>query len=70
LRYREAAKKLTSLGCVEVPRSGSGSHRKWSNPATNESTTLPDWGSDDLKLGTVRAAVRQLGLDWGEFQRA
>jgi len=27
------ARKLSSLGCREVPRSGDGSHRKWLNPA-------------------------------------
>ena len=28
---------------------------------------LPDWGAKDLKLGTLRAVIRQLGLDWKEF---
>jgi mRNA interferase HicA len=32
--------------------------------------TLPDWGAKDLKLGTLRAVVRQLGLDWQEFTNA
>jgi predicted RNA binding protein YcfA (HicA-like mRNA interferase family) len=50
-----------------MPRSGGGSHRKWRNPTTSKSTVLPDWGSRDLKLGTVKAAVRQLGLDWDAF---
>jgi mRNA interferase HicA len=31
---------------------------------------VPDWGGDDLKLGTIRAAVRQLGLDWAAFEAA
>ena len=31
---------------------------------------LPDWGGRDLKIGTVRSAVRQLGLDWQEFRDA
>ncbi len=68
--YREAVRKLAALGCREVPRRGGGSHRKWQNPATNRSTVLPDHGSKDLKLGTLRAAVRQLGLDWTAFQQA
>lgn len=68
--YREAARKLSVLGCQEVSRRGGGSHRKWTNPATNRSTVLPDHGGRDLKIGTVRAAVRQLGLDWVEFQQA
>jgi len=54
-------------GCEEwLPGSG-GSHRKWRNPATGQATILPDWGAKDLKLGTMRAVIAQLGLDWGEF---
>lgn len=31
---------------------------------------VPDWGSKDLKLGTLRAAIKQLGLEWDEFVAA
>jgi hypothetical protein len=37
------------------------------NPATAQVTSLPDWGNRDLKLGTIRGAIRQLGIDWREF---
>jgi mRNA interferase HicA len=70
MRYREVARKLAALGCVERPRTGGGSHRKWLNPANGRSTVVPDWGGRDLKLGTVRAAVRQLGLRWDDFEAA
>ena len=70
MRYREAAQRLKASGCVEIPRTGGGSHRKWMNPGNSQATVLPDWGSKDLKLGTLRAAVRQLGLDWNRFERA
>lgn len=70
MRYREVARKLTSLGCRELPRNGDGSHRKWLNPATDRITVVPDWGSDDLKSGTIRGVVRQLGLSWDDFNRA
>jgi predicted RNA binding protein YcfA (HicA-like mRNA interferase family) len=53
-----------------MPRSGGGSHRKWFNPQNQQGTVVPDWGNKDLKLGTVRAAIRQLGLDWQNFQDA
>ncbi|WP_435020587.1 type II toxin-antitoxin system HicA family toxin [Tundrisphaera sp. TA3] len=69
MNYREIARKLTHSGCREIPRSGGGSHRKWFNPGTGQSAVFPDWGGADLKLGTVRAAVRQLGLSWDEFNR-
>jgi mRNA interferase HicA len=69
LNYREAAKKLITLNCVELPRRSGGSHRKWLNPANQQITSLPDWGSRDLKLGTVRAAVKQLGIEWKIFEQ-
>ena len=70
MTYRDAIRKLRKLGCVELPRTGPGSHRKWYNPATKTVTSLPDWGGRDLKKGTLRNAVKQLGLDWHEFSQA
>lgn len=61
MRYREIKRKLRELGCEEIPRQAGGSHRKWHNPITNAITPIPDWGTKDLKIGTVRAIVRQLG---------
>ena len=70
MKYRDVELKLKALGCQEVARTGGGSHRKWRNSAIMRSTVLPDWGGRDLKIGTVRAAIRQLGLDWDAFARA
>jgi predicted RNA binding protein YcfA (HicA-like mRNA interferase family) len=70
MRYREVAAKLIRLGCEEIPRTGDGSHRKWPNPATDATTVLPDWGGKDLKFGTIRAALRQLGVGWDAFEDA
>ena len=67
MKYREVVKKLSVLGCQERVRKGGGSHRKWINPSSQQATIIPDWGNRDLKLGTVRAAVRQLGIDWQRF---
>lgn len=69
MTYREVARKLSRLGCQEVPRRGRGTHRKWRNPAANRSTVVPDHGGKDLKTGTLRALVRQLGLDWTAFEQ-
>jgi mRNA interferase HicA len=66
--YRQVTEKLRRLGCEEVRRRGS--HRRWISPVTGGRTTLPDWGARDLKLGTLRAAVRELGLDWQAFEEA
>ena len=70
MKYREVRSKLASLGCEELPRRGGGSHQKWSNPKTQKATVVPDWGARDLKLGTVRAAVKQLGIAWSDFEKA
>lgn len=67
MNYREVSKKLKALGCNELPRRGSGSHRVWHNPKNSKIAPLPDWGGKDLKLGTLRSVIRQLGLDWQEF---
>jgi hypothetical protein len=45
-------------------------NRKWHNPATNRTTVLPDWGSRDLKTGTLHGAVKQLGIEWEDFEAA
>lgn len=70
MTYREVARKLVTLGCQELPRRGPGSHRKWFNPTTQRVTVVPDWGGRDLKVGTVHAVVKQLGLTWNDFQSA
>jgi Predicted periplasmic or secreted lipoprotein len=69
VRYREVEQKLKRLGCVEI-KSKSGSHRKWINPVLGRGAPVPDWGSKDLKFGTLRAAVKQLGLEWDEFLKS
>jgi mRNA interferase HicA len=69
VRYREVERKLNRLGCVEL-KSGSGSHRKWINPGTGRGAPIPDWGSKDLKMGTLRAVIKQLGLEWNDFTKA
>ena len=46
-----------------APKVAQPDHRQ----ITGRSTVVPDWGTRDLKTGTVRAAVRQLGLNWQTF---
>lgn len=69
MKYREVAKKLQKLGCQEIPRRGGGSHRKWYNPSSDSIVPIPDWGSKDLKMGTLRQIIRQLNLNWEEFKQ-
>ena len=70
MKYREIAKKLKALGCEELARRGSGSHRIWHNPISEKIAPLPDWGAKDIKMGTLRAVIRQLGLKWDDFLKA
>jgi predicted RNA binding protein YcfA (HicA-like mRNA interferase family) len=69
MKYKEIARRLKTLGCEELPRRGKGSHRVWHNPANGRIAPLPDWGAKDLKIGTLRAAIRQLELNWKEISK-
>lgn len=70
MKYRDVARKLRRLGCQELPRRSPGSHRKWFNPVSGRVTAVPDWGPKDLKLGTLRAVLRQLRIEWEEFEES
>ena len=69
MNYREFTKRLQVLGCKEIPRKGGGSHRKWINPASGKGTVVPDWGNKDLKQGTIRGILKQLGIDINDFEK-
>jgi predicted RNA binding protein YcfA (HicA-like mRNA interferase family) len=66
MNYRQLTQRLRQLGCEEV-RHGKGSHVYWRNPATGALSPIPDWGNKDLRPGTVRAIIRQLGISRAEF---
>ena len=66
---RLPARKLRALGCEEHRRRGRGSHWIWRNPLTGGSAVVPDYGGRDLRVGTVRAVLRNLGVGWEEFLR-
>jgi len=70
MRYREVVESRANSDVRSSPAEAGGSHRKWHNPATEGFAPLPDWGNNDLKLGTVRGVVRLLGLDREEFKQA
>lgn len=66
---RLPGRKLRALGCEEQSRRGRGSHRIWRNVLTGGLAVVPDYGDRDLRIGTIRAALRNLGVGWGEFLR-
>ncbi len=69
MNYRELTRKLRRLGC-ELDRQGRGDHEIWININTHSRTTIPNWGSRDLRIGTVRAILRDLGVSRDDFNRA
>jgi len=70
MNYKELTKKLRALGCHEIPRRGGGSHRKWVNPALGKGAVVPGRGNRDLKQGTIRGIIKQLGIDPDDFEKA
>ncbi|MCH8870728.1 MAG: type II toxin-antitoxin system HicA family toxin [Chloroflexi bacterium] len=68
MNYRELTRKLQRLGC-EFERQAKGDHEIWINTITRARTTIPNWGRRDLKLGTIRAILRDLGISRDEFRR-
>ncbi len=67
MKYRKIAKKLRQLGYEEIHRKRSGSHRIWKHPETQLAASIPDCGSKDLKIGTLRSILRQLEIDYQTF---
>jgi predicted RNA binding protein YcfA (HicA-like mRNA interferase family) len=66
-RYREVTRKLKTCGFV-FDRQAAGSHEIWYNAATNRYTTVPNHPGD-IPEGTVRAILKQAGIDPEEFLR-
>ena len=69
MTYRELVRKLALFGC-SFDRQGRGSHELWRNRVNGARTTIPNWGRKDLRPGTVRRILRDLGIDKAEFDRA
>lgn len=69
MNYRDITRKLRRLGC-ELDRRAKGDHEIWINLSTHARTTIPNWGSRDLKPGTISAVLRDLGINKRDFDRA
>lgn len=66
-RYRDIIKRLRKFGFV-FDRQAAGSHEIWYNPQTNRYTTIPNHPGD-MPEGTLRAILKQAGVDPDEFLR-
>lgn len=64
-RYREAIRRLKQLG-FEFDRQAAGSHEIWFNPLTQRYTTIPNHPGD-MPEGTLRAILKQAGIDPDDF---
>lgn len=66
-RYREIVRRLRALGFA-FDRQAAGSHEIWFSPGTHRYTTIPNHPGD-MPEGTLRAILRQAGVDVDEFLR-
>jgi predicted RNA binding protein YcfA (HicA-like mRNA interferase family) len=64
-KYREIVTSLKKLG-FQFHRQAAGSHEIWYNPQTNRFTTIPNH-TGDMPEGTLRAILKQAGIDIGIF---
>jgi predicted RNA binding protein YcfA (HicA-like mRNA interferase family) len=66
--YREVVRKLKKFGFT-FDRQAAGSHEIWYNPASNRYTTIPHHPGT-IPEGTMRAILKQAGVDAEEFFQA
>ncbi len=64
-KYKDIIKKLKKFGFKFV-RQAAGSHEIWFNPDTNRYTTIPNHPKD-MPEGTLRAIIKQAGIDVDDF---
>ncbi|MGO8690762.1 MAG: type II toxin-antitoxin system HicA family toxin [Thermoguttaceae bacterium] len=67
-KYREVARRLRTFGW-SYDRPGPGSHEVWRHGETGRHVTLPHHARD-MAEGTLRAVLREAGIDVEEFLRA
>lgn len=66
-RYRDIVMRLKALG-FEFHRQAAGSHEIWFSPSVNRYTTIPNHPGD-MPEGTLRAILKQAGVDPEDFLR-
>jgi predicted RNA binding protein YcfA (HicA-like mRNA interferase family) len=66
--YREVVRRLRSFG-FQFDRPGPGSHEIWRHLQSGKKVTIPHH-SGDMAEGTLRAILREAGIDVASFLRA
>jgi predicted RNA binding protein YcfA (HicA-like mRNA interferase family) len=64
-KYRDVVKRLRSFGYA-FDRPGHGSHEIWRHETTGRKVTIPHHASD-MAEGTLRAILRETGIDVEDF---
>ena len=67
-KYREVARRLRKFGFV-FDRQGQGSHEIWRHPSSGRKVTVPHHARD-MAEGTLRAILREAGIDVQDFLKA
>ena len=67
-KYREVARRMRACGFV-FDRQGPGSHEVWRHMASGRKVTVPH-NARDMAEGTLRAILREAGIDAQDFLRA
>jgi predicted RNA binding protein YcfA (HicA-like mRNA interferase family) len=66
--YREVVRRLRIFG-FRFDRPGPGSHEVWRHQETGKKVTIPHH-TGDMAEGTLRAILREAGVDVNSFLRA
>ena len=68
LKYEELIKKLKKIG-FRFYRSGKGSHELWVRDEDGKVIPVPKRKGKEIKKGTLRAIIREIGIDLEEFMK-
>jgi predicted RNA binding protein YcfA (HicA-like mRNA interferase family) len=66
LSYREVTRRLRKLG-FRFYRQAKGSHELWVRDEDGRVVPVPHYRGKNVRKGTVRAIIREVGLDVEEF---
>lgn len=66
LRYQEVTRRLRKLG-FRFYRHGKGSHELWVRDADGRVVPVPHYRGKNIRKGTVRAIIREVGVSVTEF---
>lgn len=67
-RYRDIISRLRAFGFA-FDRQAAGSHEIWRNTTTGRKTTVPHHARE-MPEGTLRAILREAGIDVEDFLKA